>query len=169
MKTIIIVAMTKDRVIGMAGRVPWHDSEDLKHFKRTTTGHAIVMGRKTFESIGKPLPGRRNIVITRNPDYGPPGPRPPTPDPQSSIDIVHSVDDALKLCRRRNEEKAFIVGGGQIYEQALPVADEMVITQIDRDDIAGDTFFPKWNPNDWEVIPTDGDAVVNVACYRRTR
>jgi dihydrofolate reductase len=183
MKTIIIAAMTRDRVIGREGGVPWHEPEDLRHFKRTTTGHAVIMGRKTFESISGPLPNRRNIVVTRNPDYKPPEPKPPTPDPrspivnressivnrQSSIDIVHSLDEALGLCRDRNEEKAFIVGGAQIYELALPIADEMIITRIDRDDVTGDTYFPVWYPDDWEALPSSGSASLTVARYRRKK
>ena len=176
MKTIIIAAMTRDRVIGREGGVPWHEAEDLRHFKRTTTGHAVIMGRKTFESISKPLPNRRNIVVTRNPDYKPPEPQPPGPDPrspianrQSSIDVVHSLDEALGLCRDRNEEKAFIVGGAKIYELALPIADEMIITRIDRDDVTGDTYFPLWNPDDWEALPSAGSASLTVARYRRKR
>ncbi len=188
MKIIIIAAMTKDRVIGRDGRVPWHEPEDLRHFKRTTMGHAVIMGRKTFESLPRPLPGRRNVVITRNPNYRPPAP-PPSPsrpepsivnrqssiapaqsairNPQSAIDVVHSLDEALDLCRRRNEEKAFIAGGAQIYELALPIADEMIITHIDRHDVAGDTYFPAWNLDDWEVAASRSDASLTVETYHR--
>ena len=169
MKTIIIVAMTAERVIGKDGRIPWHDPQDLRHFKRTTMGHAVIMGRKTFESMGKPLPGRRNIVITKNPNYAPAKLAAPIANRQSSIDVVHSLDEALQLCRQRNEERAFIIGGRQVYEQALPIADEMIVTTIARDGISGDTYFPAWDPGQWQATPTERDAPPNVAGYRRVR
>jgi dihydrofolate reductase len=174
MKTIIIVAMTRSRLIGRAGRIPWHDAEDLKHFKRVTTGHAVLMGRRTFESIGKPLPGRRNIVITRKSriesreSANQPASVPRGRDsPGTSLDIVHSFDDALRLCRERNEEKAFIIGGGQIYAQALSLADELVVTWIERDDVTGDTFFPEWDPAQWVEAPPLDPAFPRAVHYRR--
>ncbi|MBN2561251.1 MAG: dihydrofolate reductase [Phycisphaerae bacterium] len=169
MKTIIIVAMTRNRVIGKDGSVPWREPEDLKHFKRTTTGHAVIMGRKTFESIGKPLPKRRNIVVTHNPSYALPAPRSSIVSSESSIHIVHSLEEALQLCRQRNEEKAFIIGGGQTYEQALPIADEMIITQIERDDVAGDTYFPAWNDSDWSQVAEAGTTALRIITFRRNR
>ena len=143
MRTIIIVAMTPDRVIGKDGRLPWHVPGDLKFFKRTTTGHAVIMGRKTFESIGKPLPDRRNIVMTR-------GEGPADASATASIDVVRSLEQALALCRERSEQKAFVIGGGQIYALALPVADEMIVTHIDEPTAAGDTYFPVWNQHEWQ-------------------
>lgn len=130
--------MTPDRLIGRGGKLPWHEPEDLKFFKQTTTGHAIIMGRKTFDSVGRPLPHRRNIVITRDKAWRADG-----------VDVVHSLDAALDLCRTRNEAKIFIVGGAEIYALALPVADEMLITFVDRRDLTGDTYFPQWNLADW--------------------
>ncbi len=183
MKTIIIVAMTRSRVIGKDGRIPWHDSDDLKHFKKVTTGHAVIMGRKTFDSIGRPLPGRRNVVITRNTETPKRrnaetdaaqaairNPQSPTPNPAAAtLDYVRSLDEALELCRRRNEERAFIIGGGQIYRRALPIADEMIVTWIDRPDIEGDTFFPEWDAECWTVTPA-GDGTPSFAVeYRRRR
>ncbi|HVP11176.1 MAG TPA: dihydrofolate reductase [Phycisphaerae bacterium] len=178
MKTIIIVAMTRKRVIGKAGRIPWHDSEDLKHFKQVTTGHAVIMGRKTFESVGKVLPGRRNIVVTRraNADAGAgfaaqaeSGVLPSAAGPPAPLDFVHSLDEALDLCRRRNEEKAFIIGGGQIYALALPVADEMIVTWIDRDDITGDTLFPEWDAHQWVETTPLAHAFPRAITYRRVK
>ncbi len=166
MKTIIIVAMTRDRVIGKDGRIPWHEPDDLKHFKRTTTGHAIIMGRKTYDSIGRPLPGRRNIVITRNPDYAPPAVQSSIINQQSSIDVVHSLDGALDLCRRRDEKMAFIIGGAQIYELALPLADELLVTQIPNA-VAGDTFFPEWKNGDWEQTAETEAGHLKVVTFRR--
>jgi dihydrofolate reductase len=162
MKTIIIVAMTRDRVIGKDGRIPWHDSDDLKHFKRVTTGHAVIMGRKTFESIGKPLLGRRNIVLTR-------GENAETGNAAGTLDYVHSLEEALRLCRERNEEKAFIVGGGQIYAQALAIADEMIVTWVEGEDISGDTFFPEWDSAEWTEAPLTDPAFPRAFTYRRKR
>jgi dihydrofolate reductase len=172
MRIIIIAAMTKDRVIGKDGRVPWHEPEDLRHFKRTTTGHAIVMGRKTFESIGRPLPGRRNIVITSNPAYrlpesSPAAGEPSTANRPSPIVTVGSLDEALELCRGRNEEKAFIVGGGQIHGQAMGIADEMILTHIDGDDIAGDTYFPAWNDDDWSRVSETRAGAIRIVTLHR--
>ena len=197
MKIIIIAAMNEDRVIGKDGEVPWHDPADLKHFKRTTMGHAVIMGRKTFDSIVKPLPGRRNIVITRNAETLP-ARRDRNAETQNaetlkrrnaeiqnaetlkrrnaemsasgtSLDFVSSLEAALRLCRERNEEQAYIVGGGQVYRQALAVADEMVITHIEQRGIAGDTFFPEWDPAGWTRSPFGGDAPPHVYVYRRIR
>lgn len=165
MRIIIIAAMTKDRVIGKDGGVPWHEPEDLRHFKRTTTGHAVIMGRKTFESIGRALPDRRNIIITSNPAYR--LPESSTADSQSSIVTVGSLDEALELCRRRNEEKAFIVGGGQIYGQAMGIADEMILTHIDGDDISGDTYFPTWNDDDWSRVSETRTGAIRIVTLHR--
>ena len=165
MRIIIIAAMTKDRVIGKDGGVPWHEPEDLRHFKRTTTGHAVIMGRKTFESIGRALPDRRNVVITSNPAYR--LPESSTADSQSSIVTVGSLDEALEWCRRRNEEKTFIVGGGQIYAQAMGIADEMILTHIDGDDIAGDTYFPAWNDDDWSRVSETRTGAIRIVTLHR--
>ncbi|MBX3396388.1 MAG: dihydrofolate reductase [Phycisphaerae bacterium] len=177
MKIIIIVAMTADRVIGKDGRLPWHVPEDLKFFKRTTQGHAVIMGRKTYESMGRPLPRRRNIIITRHAGYRPKVAKSLTqsgdpaiavlfspddeaarrsPD-QTCLDVVRTVDDAVELCRRRSEETAFIIGGGQLYASTIDRADELFITTIEGD-FPGDTFFPEWNPSDWvRTGPVEAD------------
>lgn len=165
MRIIIIAAMTKDRVIGKDGGVPWHEPEDLRHFKRTTTGHAVIMGRKTFESIGRALPDRRNIIITSNPAYR--LPESSTANSQSSIVTVGSLDEALEWCRRRNEEKAFIVGGGQIYGQAMGIADEMILTHINGDDISGDTYFPTWNDDDWSRVSETRTGAIRIVTLHR--
>ncbi|MFQ5428752.1 MAG: dihydrofolate reductase [Phycisphaerae bacterium] len=158
MTITIIVAMTKDRLIGKAGRLPWRLPEDLKFFKRTTTGHAVVMGRKTFESIGRPLPERRNIVLTRAADY----PAPP------GIDLVHSLDAALALCRRRRETRAFIIGGEALYAEALPIADEMIITHVVPEaPLTGDAFFPTWNEDAWDRVGPVEPAYPAAIRYRR--
>ncbi len=187
MKTIIIVAMTPDRLIGANGAIPWHESADLRHFKRTTTGHAVIMGRKTHESIGRPLPNRRNIVITRNRDYAPPGDAEKSKrqkveksksariDEEASggaercepLTVVHSLDEALDLCRRRGERLAFVIGGAEVYRAALPLADEMIVTHVDRDDLHGDTYFPQWCNDDWRGEPVETDTSLRISRYVR--
>jgi dihydrofolate reductase len=170
MKTIIIVAMTRDRVIGKDGRIPWRDSDDLKHFKRVTTGHAVIMGRKTFESIGKPLPGRRNVVLTRGENAETPKRRnAEIGNTAGTLDFVGSLDEGLRLCRERNEEKTFIIGGGQIYAQALAITDEMIVTWVDGEGIFGDTFFPEWDSAEWAEGPAGDPDFPRAITYRRRR
>ncbi len=168
MKIILIAAMNQDRVIGVGGTLPWHLPEDLKFFKRQTVGHAIIMGRRTYESMGRPLPRRRNLIITRQADYRPALPTVASTDPaleillapepgaarrtndQTCLDVCTSLASALDLCRRRGESIAFVIGGGEIFEIAMPIADEMLITHVNLPDLAGDTFFPEWDAADWE-------------------
>lgn len=125
------VAVAKNGVIGREGKLPWHLPEDLKRFKAITTGHAVVMGRKTWESIGKPLPNRRNIVLTRDPAY----PLPP------GVERHGSLDEALAACRASGQEKVFVIGGASLFKEAYGRADGAFITWIDRE-VPGDTFFP---------------------------
>jgi dihydrofolate reductase len=134
-KLSIIVAMSSNRVIGVNNSLPWHLSEDLKHFKTLTTGHTIIMGRKTYESIGKPLPNRRNIVISRNLNafYG-------------GIEVVHSLEDAFSTSS--NDDEVFIIGGSNIYEQSLHLAEHLYITEIKKA-FEGDTFFPEIDKSLW--------------------
>lgn len=135
----IIVAMTKDRVIGKDNQLPWHLSEDLKRFKKITMGHPIIMGRKTYDSIGRSLPGRENIVITRNPSYQAEG-----------VTVVHSLDEAI--ARRSAEEELFVIGGAKIYQVAFPLVNRMYITFIEKP-FEGDTFFPEFElEKDFTVI-----------------
>jgi dihydrofolate reductase len=162
--------MTPNRLIGQGGRIPWHEPEDLKFFKRITTGHAIIMGRKTFDSMGRPLPNRRNIVITRNTDWKPPSePQASSLKPQVLIppDVVHSLDEALDLCRSRKEQEVFIIGGAEIYALALPIADEMLITYVDCPNLSGDTYFPEWNPADWIEEESRQSGSLRFVHYRR--
>ncbi len=168
MKIVLIVAMNQNRLIGKAGGLPWHVPADLKHFKQTTMGHAVIMGRKTFDSCGKPLPGRRNIVISRT---GSDANTVVATDNVNGtrLDFVRSLNDALALCRKRGEETAFIVGGAQIYALAMPVADELIVTYIDAPDAEGETYFPQWNASDWEERPYPGDPSLTVRHYCRIR
>ncbi|MCX7181727.1 MAG: dihydrofolate reductase [Candidatus Methylopumilus sp.] len=134
-KLSIIVAMSSNRVIGVNNSLPWHLSEDLKHFKTLTTGHTIIMGRKTYESIGKPLPNRRNIVISRNLNafYG-------------GVEVVHSLEDAFSTSS--NDEEVFIIGGSNIYEQSLHLVEHLYITEIKKA-FEGDAFFPEIDKSLW--------------------
>jgi len=129
----LIAAVARNGVIGDRNRLLWHLPEDMAFFRQTTTGQAVIMGRKTWESLParfRPLPGRRNIVLTRDPDFLAPG-----------AEIAHSIDDALR--RLPAEAMAFVIGGAQVYAQALPLADELLLTQIDRE-FVGDASFPHW-------------------------
>ncbi|WP_067223032.1 type 3 dihydrofolate reductase [Marinomonas gallaica] len=140
----LIVAMSTNRVIGINNSLPWHLPNDLKYFKQVTMGKPIVMGRNTYESIGKPLPGRRNIVISRNPDYQPDG-----------VDVVSSLDAAIKLgediCLIDGHEEVMIIGGAQIYALALPRVDRLYITHVDAE-VNGDAFFPEVDWDNYEKI-----------------
>jgi dihydrofolate reductase len=133
----IIVAVAQNNVIGMNGKMPWHLPAELQYFKRITMGHPIIMGRKTFDSIGRVLPGRRNIVVTRNQDWQ-----------HDGVDVVHSVAQAISLVGNAD---AFVIGGATLYEDALNHADQIYLTAIDAD-VAGDTFFPVINRNTWQEI-----------------
>jgi len=136
MKTIaLIAAVAKNQVIGKNGTLPWHCPEDLRHFRRLTSGHTIIMGRKTFTSIGKPLPKRENIVVSSQ------------MPPQSGLLIAHSLEEALD---RAQSDPLFVIGGAMLFQQALPLADYLYLTQIEQD-FAGDTHFPELDMNDWLV------------------
>ena len=136
----ILVAMARNRVIGQNNKLPWHLPADLKHFKFLTMGQTIVMGRKTYESIGRPLPGRANIIITRQTNYEVPG-----------AIVVNSIEDALQICKETStiNNENFIIGGEELYRQTLKICQRMYITEIQKD-FEGDTFFPEFDPNDWE-------------------
>jgi len=135
-----IVASAKNNVIGKDNDIPWYLPADLKYFKKTTIHHHIIMGRKCFQSIGKPLPKRPNIVITRNPFFV-----------ASNCIIVSSVEDALQLAHDNGEEEAFIIGGGQIYELSQSLWDRIYLTEVDLE-VDGDVFFPEINPNIWTEV-----------------
>jgi len=145
----MVVAMTADRVIGLNGDMPWHIPEDLKHFRRVTMGHAIIMGRVTHESIGRALPRRQNIVITRQQDATFDG-----------CDVVNTLDAAISMAREAGDDEPRIVGGGAIYALAMPLATKLFVTEVDMD-VAGDTFFPNHDPDEWtEIERREGNGVV---------
>lgn len=141
----LLVAMAKNRVIGRDNKLPWNLPADLKHFKFLTMGQTIVMGRKTYESIGKPLPGRVNIIITRQEGYEVPG-----------ATVVSSIDDALLMCEkiRSINGENFIIGGEELYRQTLKICQRIYITEIQRD-FEGDVYFPEVDPNEWEETQRD--------------
>ena len=133
----LIVAMGKNREIGKENQLLWHLPKDLKHFKELTSGHPIIMGRKTYESIGKPLPNRTNIVISRKNDWF-----------EEGILIVGSIKEAVKFAKKIDEE-VFVIGGGNIYEQTIDFADKLEVTLVDAV-LDADTFFPKINEKVWQ-------------------
>ncbi len=134
----LIAAMANDQAIGKNNRMPWHLPADLKYFKKITLNKPIIMGRRTYESIGKALIDRKNIIVTQQEEYVAPG-----------CIVVHSLSDAVKAAG--NADEIMIIGGGQLYQEALPMAMRMYLTLIDVD-VHGDTFFPKWNENEWQEI-----------------
>ena len=126
--------MGKNRAIGLDGRMPWHLPAELQHFKKVTMGKAIVMGRKTWQAIGRPLPGRQNIVVSRNPDFHADG-----------VDLATSLEEAVDISE---SDEVMVIGGGQLYALALPLAKRMVLTLIDIEPEA-DTWFPEWSEQEW--------------------
>jgi dihydrofolate reductase len=135
-RVYLVAAVAANGIIGANGKLPWHIPEELKHFKKLTLGHPVIMGRRTWESLKGPLPQRENIVVTRRPGYEAPG-----------AAVATSLDAALALCI--GEPLAFVIGGTQLFEQALPIAAGMVLTEIERD-YEGDTRFPDWDRAQWK-------------------
>ncbi|MFH1145885.1 MAG: type 3 dihydrofolate reductase [bacterium] len=148
----IIVAMSLNRVIGKDNKLPWHLSADLKHFKELTTGHSVIMGRKTYESIGKPLPKRVNIVLSRNTVF------------PNDVITVKSLQEALAMVE--DNQEVFIMGGASVYQEALPLASKIYLTFVQAN-ITGDTYFPEIDMNVWQEVkkhnfPSDQQ---NPYCY----
>ena len=137
----LVAAVARNGAIGRNNELLCRISDDLKHFKRTTLGRPVIMGRKTWDSIGRPLPGRRNIVVTRNAQWHADG-----------AERAASLQAAIELVK--DEPKVFVIGGGELYAQALPQADELVLTEIDAD-FDGDTFFPAWDRTKFDALPGD--------------
>ena len=133
----IIVAVAQNGVIGDKNSLLWHISEDMRFFKRTTSGHPVIMGRKTYESLGRPLPNRTNVVISR------------TPRTIEGCSVVGSLEEAVAMFPK--EEEVFIIGGAQIYALALGIADKMYLTRVGHD-YEGDTSFPEWKEQEWQLI-----------------
>ena len=142
----LIAAIGKNNELGKGNTLLWSMPADMKHFRDTTSLHAVIMGRKTFESIGKPLPNRRNIVITRDADY-----KKDLPAETRGVEVVHSLAEALDLFPNK-EEEIFVIGGAEIYKQAILIADRLYITHIDAEDKEADAFFPEIIPIVWNEI-----------------
>ena len=149
MNISIIAALADNGVIGAAGKIPWHISDDLKRFKRLTLGHPIVMGRKTYDSLGKPLPGRRNLVLTRGPAI--PG-----------VECFSDLTVALAACE---SETVFIIGGAEVYRQALPLATTLLLTHVHRL-VEGDTKFPEYDSSRWQEVGREEHADYAFVEYR---
>ena len=137
-EVIIIVAVAQNNVIGRDGTLPWHLPSDLRHFKKTTMGCPLIMGRKTYESIGRPLPGRDNVVLTRDASLDLPG-----------CVVVHSLAEAIEHCR--GEEKVFIIGGAEIFRIALPMTDTIIVTALERD-VEGDVYLDPIDPSQFKSV-----------------
>lgn len=148
----IIVAVAKNNVIGINNTLPWHLPEDLKRFRALTTGHHIIMGRKTYESLGRLLPNRTTVIVTRNPNYVIEGAL-----------IAHSLKQAIYLCQ--SDEEVFLIGGAEMYVEALNVADKLYITEINLTPI-GDALFPDFDKSDWEIISSEQKISENKMLYK---
>lgn len=133
----LVVAVAENGVIGRQGGLPWRLPDEIRHFKRLTTGHTVIMGRRTFDEIRAPLANRRNIVVTRNPAFAPPG-----------VEVAASLVEALRLAA--GEPEVFVVGGAEIYRLAIPLAQRLYLTRIHAA-VEGDTHFPAWNPAEWRL------------------
>ena len=140
-----IVATARNNAIGKDNDLPWHLPADLKYFKNTTYGKPVLMGRKSFESIGRPLPGRTNIIITRNEDYY-----------HSGVHVCHSISDGLSLAEELGTEELFITGGSHIYEQTMDVWDKLYLTRIDIEVPDATTFFPEIDFSKWKLVREEG-------------
>jgi len=139
-KISAIVAVAKNNVIGKDNDIPWYLPADLKYFKKITLNHHIIMGRNCYESIGKPLPKRTTVILTRNPFYL-----------VSNCYVTHSIDEALQVAKDNGEEEAFIIGGAQIYELAMEHCEKLYLTEVDLE-VEGDVLFPKLNMDEWKLI-----------------
>lgn len=145
-----VVALSENNCIGLNGDLPWHLPADLKRFKQTTMGHPMIMGRKTFESIGRVLPGRPHIVVTRSRNWD-----------HAGVQVAHDLDTALTRAAEHKTGQTMVIGGGEIFTQALPKTDILDLCRVHAD-VPGDTFFPDFNPSDWretliQAHPAEGD------------
>jgi len=163
-KLVHVVACTDNQVIGRQGAMPWHLSADLKFFKATTMGHVMVMGRKTFDAIGRPLPGRKTVVVSRNSTWKPP----------EGVERVDSLEAALELCRQLAPQwghEVCIVGGGEIYRQTLPLTARVHLTRIHTIINDGDTFYPELDPREFQEVAhvegQEGDLRYSFLTYDR--
>ncbi len=138
----LIVAVAENGVIGRGGDLPWQISADLRRFKRLTMGHAILMGRKTWESIGRPLPGRKSIVISRQSDFS---------TGFEEVSVVANFEEAIREAADCEQDQAFVIGGAQVYAMALPRADRLLLTRVHAE-VEGDVFFPEVRWDEWQLV-----------------
>lgn len=158
MKKIIIAAVAKNGVIGKAsGEMPWHVKEEFQHFKNTTLGFPVIMGRKTFQTLGKPLKGRLNIIVTRNEQFNP---------GYEDVKVFNELAKAISFAESENPEKIFIIGGGQIYKQAMPIVDELLISIMDFE-ADGEIKFPEISDEEWEIKEREKRNVFEILSYVR--
>jgi dihydrofolate reductase len=152
---VLVCAMAKNRVIGRDNKIPWDLPEDRKHFVQVTKGHAVIMGRLTWESLGRPLPNRRNIVVSRQPDLA-----------LTGAELANSLENALQLARQRDPEPR-VIGGGQLYAESLALATRIELTVL-NDEVPGDSYFPELNADEWHCSrERQGDRVVYQTLDRR--
>ncbi|NUR97605.1 MAG: dihydrofolate reductase [Kribbellaceae bacterium] len=151
MTVILIAAVGRNGVIGRDNDLPWRIREDLQHFKQLTLGHTLIMGRKTYDSIGRPLPGRRTVVVTRQPDWSADG-----------VEVVHTIEEALKY-----DGTLYVAGGGEIYRQALPYADALELTEVHQSP-DGDVTFPPLPAHDWTETSREPHEGFDFVSYRRS-
>ena len=154
MTITLLAAVGANLVIGRDGAMPWHLPDDLAHFKAITMGHTMVMGRKTYDAIGRALPGRRTIIITGQKDWHAP-----------SVEVAHSLAEALALA---GPTDVFVVGGGQVYREAMPFADQMMLTEIEQSP-EGDAFFPTFGPDHWRETSREAHDGFDFVTYARKR
>ena len=158
MKIIIIAAIARNGVIGRSnGEMPWHVKEEFQHFKQTTLESAVIMGRKTFETLGKPLKGRENIIVTRNKDFK---------VNFEEIKFFHSLEESISYCTSKAHEKIFIIGGGEIFKQALLIANEMILSFM-KFDAEGEVFFPEIISEKWQIVSTEDREQFEIRKYVR--
>jgi dihydrofolate reductase len=158
MEKVIVAAMAENRVIGKDDDIPWHYPEDLKHFRKLTTGYPVIMGRKTYFSLPKdyrPLSNRKNIVLTRS-----------DVDVPDEVSAANSFEEAWKTAEKTGKDKVFVIGGASIYGQSLEIADKMIITEI-HEEHDGDTYFPEWNEDNWEEVERNDREELSFVTYER--
>ena len=158
MKIVLIASVSANGVIGNKGKIPWHFPEDLKHFKRITEKNYILMGRKTFDSIGKALPDRINIIVSKLKKDEIPN--------VSGLKVVENIEDGLKFASDAGQQKIYIIGGGEIFSQVIEKADELIITELDSE-FEGDVYFPQINPDKWEIYGKEMYSGFNIVNYVR--
>lgn len=147
MRISLIAALSKNDVIGINNKLPWHLPQDLKRFKQITQGHVIVMGRKTFESLGRPLPNRQNWIITRSKENS-------NLNSSEGCHLFSGIPEVLEEADRRGVQELFVIGGSEVYRQFLPLADRLYLTKIDQE-FTGDAFFPKWSDEEFETVSSE--------------